>query len=241
MTELSLAQKGRMIAALRRNLSGRYNTRRRWSDDQIRAALQMTGAEFRKAIAAYEQEAPHPPYSWDGEKIRKAVVAWAIRKRRWPTSKDLDDRAERTLPSSSTVTRHFPYVWGSTAEGAVNRAVQRIVTDDALFERLTPQLVLGIRNVTVRREAMLKYGVERLLREGGAELVQQDDSGKLWRMPSDNSTDAHAQWVEVVNATAEPDGSHAHFFLRVPPNFDTAHEAVAWTFESDELDVKVAS
>lgn len=36
--------------------------------------------------------------------------------------------------------------------------------------------------------------------------------------------------VEVVNATAEPDGSHRRYFLRVPPRTRTARQAVAWTF-----------
>jgi hypothetical protein len=36
--------------------------------------------------------------------------------------------------------------------------------------------------------------------------------------------------VEVVNATAEPDGSQKTYFLRVPPETRTAREGVAWTF-----------
>jgi len=34
----------------------------------------------------------------------------------------------------------------------------------------------------------------------------------------------------VVNGTPDPDGSHRRYFLRVPPNVRTAHEAVAWTY-----------
>ncbi len=36
--------------------------------------------------------------------------------------------------------------------------------------------------------------------------------------------------VEVINATAEPDGGFRHYFLRVPPDTKTAREAVAWSF-----------
>jgi len=36
--------------------------------------------------------------------------------------------------------------------------------------------------------------------------------------------------VEVVNGTAEPDGSHRRYFLSVPPECRTACEAVAWTY-----------
>ena len=36
--------------------------------------------------------------------------------------------------------------------------------------------------------------------------------------------------VEVLNATAEQDGTRKTYFLRVPPTVRTAREAVAWTF-----------
>jgi hypothetical protein len=36
--------------------------------------------------------------------------------------------------------------------------------------------------------------------------------------------------LEVVNRTPEPDGHFKHYFLRVPLNMRTAHEASAWTF-----------
>jgi hypothetical protein len=34
----------------------------------------------------------------------------------------------------------------------------------------------------------------------------------------------------VVNGTAESDGSHKHYFLRVPSRMRSAREAVAWTY-----------
>ena len=36
--------------------------------------------------------------------------------------------------------------------------------------------------------------------------------------------------VKVINSTAEADGTHKEYFLRVPPAITTAQEAVAWTF-----------
>jgi hypothetical protein len=36
--------------------------------------------------------------------------------------------------------------------------------------------------------------------------------------------------VEVENGTREPNGWRRRYFLRVPPNMRSAHEAVAWTF-----------
>jgi hypothetical protein len=36
--------------------------------------------------------------------------------------------------------------------------------------------------------------------------------------------------LEVVNSTPEPDGSFKRYWLRVPPQMQTAREASAWTF-----------
>ncbi len=36
--------------------------------------------------------------------------------------------------------------------------------------------------------------------------------------------------VEVINSTAEPDGTFKRYLLRVPPHVTTARAAVAWTF-----------
>ena len=40
--------------------------------------------------------------------------------------------------------------------------------------------------------------------------------------------------IEVINSTQEPDGSFKTYFLRVPPNCETAKEAVAWTFNKNK-------
>jgi len=37
--------------------------------------------------------------------------------------------------------------------------------------------------------------------------------------------------VEVVNSTAEPDGTFRRYWLRVPPWVRTARQGVAWTFD----------
>jgi hypothetical protein len=36
--------------------------------------------------------------------------------------------------------------------------------------------------------------------------------------------------IEVVNATPDPDGSVRRHLLRVPPETESAREAVAWSF-----------
>ena len=42
--------------------------------------------------------------------------------------------------------------------------------------------------------------------------------------------------VELLNSTPEPNGEHKTYFLRVPPTMQTAHEAVAWTFDKKQID-----
>ena len=83
-------------------------------------------------------------------------------------------------------------------------------------------------NLEVRRVLLERYGLDRYLRDADATLVQADEYGRLWRCELPN--DWPLAMVEVVNATAEPDGTYATYLLRVPPTVGTAKEAVAWTF-----------
>ena len=79
-----------------------------------------------------------------------------------------------------------------------------------------PTLVAGIDNQELRRVAVERLGWERFLATASAELRAQDDYGKLWATTV-RIDGERVQLVEVVNATAEPDGSHRRYFLRVPP------------------------
>jgi hypothetical protein len=90
-------------------------------------------------------------------------------------------------------------------------------------------------NTEVRRVMVERFGAERLVREGGAKLLHEDATGRLWRREFERE-----RWVdpvvmvEVVNSTPEPDGSRRTYFLRVPPGTRTATGAVAWTFGMSE-------
>lgn len=94
------------------------------------------------------------------------------------------------------------------------------------------------RNAEVRRILVERFGAERLVREGGAELVHEDATGRLWRRPLPEATwpEQPVVMVEVVNSTPEPDGSRKTYFLRVPPDTRTARAAVAWTFGMSEAE-----
>jgi hypothetical protein len=98
--------------------------------------------------------------------------------------------------------------------------------------RLTARYIASTRNAERRRILLERLGYEQFLETADAELIQQDDYGKLWR--TEIRLDGEAvRVVEVLNATAEPDGSVRRYFLRVPPRMRSARAAVAWTFGFD--------
>ncbi|NUP54110.1 MAG: hypothetical protein HOW97_43360 [Catenulispora sp.] len=98
----------------------------------------------------------------------------------------------------------------------------------ARLAAVTPELIRAEENAEQRRMMVERYTPERFLKESGAEPVQEDETGKLWRidLPGDESI----VMVEVVNSSPEPDGTFNVYFLRVPPHTRTAKEGVAWTF-----------
>lgn len=96
-------------------------------------------------------------------------------------------------------------------------------------DAVTPSRVLGWANAERRRVALERIGLERFMRAVGAEVIQEDDYGRLWRSPREVDGEPFFA-VEVVNATPEPDGSFKRYFLRVPPSTRTARSAVAWSF-----------
>jgi hypothetical protein len=99
---------------------------------------------------------------------------------------------------------------------------------------LTPEIIRGERNAELRRIMLEHYGHDRYIVDSGAEPVQQDEAGRLWRvrLPDDEPI----AMVEVVNSTAEPDGTFRTYWLRVPPSTATAKAGVAWTFGLTEAE-----
>ncbi len=93
---------------------------------------------------------------------------------------------------------------------------------------LTVQRIQAEDNAEIRRVMLEHFGFERYLRESGAKKQHVDDYGTLWRV--DIPGDEPLVMVEVINSTAEPDGSFRTYFLRVPPQTRTARGGVAWTF-----------
>jgi hypothetical protein len=81
-------------------------------------------------------------------------------------------------------------------------------------------------NLEVLHATIELLGHARFLLAAGAKLIQEDTFGRLYQIYGYEPL----LMVEVTNATPEPDGSVRRHLLRVPPETETAHEAVAWSF-----------
>jgi uncharacterized protein DUF6745 len=93
-------------------------------------------------------------------------------------------------------------------------------------------------NAEVRRVMIERFGQEKFLMESGAKELHRDDYGVLYRKELTN--DEPIVMVKVVNSTPEPDGSLKDYFLRVPPQFTRARDAVAWTFDMEPAEYRPA-
>ena len=74
-----------------------------------------------------------------------------------------------------------------------------------------------------------RIGYARLLDESHAERVAIDDYGTLWRIPTPGGEE-DLMVVDVLNSTAEPDGTRRRYVLRVPPGQRVPRDAIGWTF-----------
>ncbi|MFF0411245.1 DUF6745 domain-containing protein [Kitasatospora sp. NPDC004745] len=93
---------------------------------------------------------------------------------------------------------------------------------------VTAERIRTEENAELRRVLLEHYGYDRYLADSGAVPVHRDETGVLWRITLPD--DEPVVMVEVVNSTAEPDGTFRTYWLRVPPSTRTARAGVAWTF-----------
>ena len=108
-------------------------------------------------------------------------------------------------------------------------------------ETITISAIQNESNAEIRRVMIARFGAARYARESGAELLHEDEFGKLWR--TERPGDSPIVMLECVNGSPEPidyvpgDGEsgewvgnrwHKHYWLRVPPTIQTARAAEAW-------------
>ncbi|MGI8660090.1 MAG: DUF6745 domain-containing protein [Thermoleophilaceae bacterium] len=116
------------------------------------------------------------------------------------------------------------------------------VPRDVIERRLEPRRIAREPNVEIRRVMIERYGLERYLRAVDATKLDEVHEppfpglldARLWR--ADMAGDEPLCVVELVNSTPKQDGSARSYMLRVPPDVETAHQAVAWTFAMAERD-----
>jgi hypothetical protein len=89
------------------------------------------------------------------------------------------------------------------------------VEREVIEQPITVEQIENEKNAEVRRVMTERYGLEKYIQDCGAEEVQKDDFGTLWRKRVPN--DEPILMVQVVNSTAEPDGTSKDYFLRVDP------------------------
>lgn len=197
------------------NKTARYSS---WPHDwtELERAFGINRRTLRRIW--HEWRDTHP--MWTTEKIGRGLVSWMKRNKRWPKTKEWCN--SNKLCAWSTFNR-------SQSPDAVFRYVREALN-------LTPLQILTIPNVTARREAVEAAGgfdelLEKIKIDSKAPIkkVADDKYGTIWHLPGETMQNPMAI-LEVVNQTKEPDGSHAHHFLRIPPEIRNPHQAVAWSF-----------
>lgn len=103
-------------------------------------------------------------------------------------------------------------------------------------EKITVADIEKESNAEVRRVKIDQYGQSRYLQDSGAEVVNEDDFGTLYR--KNLGDDEPLMMVKVVNSTQEPDGTFKDYFIRVDPNayggLKTARQAIASTWRNED-------
>ena len=91
-------------------------------------------------------------------------------------------------------------------------------------------------NVEKRRVMIDLYGQDKYIQHSGAEIINSDDWGVLYRKKQINDEDIFM--VKVVNSTQEPDGTYKDYFLRVDPKcyggLNSAKAAIASTWRNKD-------
>ena len=101
-------------------------------------------------------------------------------------------------------------------------------------ETITASVIDRQRDPVLRRCMIDIMTPARYIAGSDARRVAEDETGILW-LKTWHHWDRWAA-VEVINGTPEPDGSHKHYFLQVPPTVRSAREAVAWTYGLSEFE-----
>ena len=151
----------------------------------------------------------------------------------------VSDRPELVSWEPSTTAQRLHSLTGPAIrfrDGWEIYAIKGITVDKRVVmtpELLEPWEITDEPNTEIRRIMLERYGFDRYLAAVKATCLDSDTDPlgfprKLLR--ADLSGDESLVMVQVTNSTAEPDGSHKLYHLRVPPTVTTVKQALAWTF-----------
>ena len=101
-----------------------------------------------------------------------------------------------------------------------------------------PDDIRAVRDERVRRALIDLYaathGHRSCMHDFGGVMLHEDASGRLWCLNPDRRVlpplPGDIKLVEVTNGTPEADGSRKVYWLNVPPEMQSAQQAVAWTY-----------
>lgn len=182
--------------------------------------------EFARRIGVrYPEESARRLAMWD--RIARsanwwwALEGWIVASER-PEHVAFDDR--RRLHSEVGMAVRYRDGWGVWAVHGVRIDPERGERVVLHPESLTVEEINREGNIEVRRVMLARFGEERYLRETNAELVAQDEFGKLWRAPRPD--DSPLVMLEVACPSTD-----RTYFLRVPPGVERAEQAWRWTLD----------
>jgi len=138
------------------------------------------------------------------------------------------------LHSTDGAAIQYPDGWGVWAWHGIRVSQDVIESDPATW---TLDAILGEPNTEIRRVKLERFGGERLRAQ--ATLRQRDDFGKLFEFRVPNEPEPLV-FVDVENGTPEADGTFKRYCLMVPPNTQTCHEGVAWTYSMSPREYALA-
>lgn len=97
-------------------------------------------------------------------------------------------------------------------------------------ESLTLAEVFGNPNAEVRYVGMRAIGMDKVMEDKAVRVIHTDAKKGQVLFEISGILKKPLRYVQVVNSTAEPDGTYKKYYLCVPPNVRTCKSAVAWTF-----------
>lgn len=111
-----------------------------------------------------------------------------------------------------------------------------IFVETSLWERMhsmTAQEILAEKNVELRRVIIERCGASKLV-EAATLLDEQHPQdvprpNRLYKVELEE--DEPMVFLELVNSSKEPDGTHKDYYLRVPPDTKTVKDGIGWSFD----------